>query len=224
MQLTLEDAAKFLNLSERQVRRLVQKGELPAYKVQHQYRFNRTELVEWAIERKISFSPALLKENGKTSKERSSLVQALRKGGIFYDLKGGDKKTALQAAVQVMPLPETINRELILQILLAREALASTGIGEGIAIPHARNPVILHVRESFISLAFLERGVDFGSLDGKPVYALFNLVSSTTQNHLYLLSRLAFALSRVEIKRVLERRAPETEILAAFEEAERSCL
>src|SRR5213076_3370625 len=45
----------------------------------------------------------------------------------------------------VMPLPAQVDRELLLGMLLAREALQSTGIGDGIAIPHVRNPIVLHV-------------------------------------------------------------------------------
>src|SRR5438128_2157857 len=80
-----------------------------------------------------------------------------------------NKDLALRALVQVLPLPESIDRELLLALFRAREASASTAVGDGIAIPHVRNPIVLHVARPVITLAFLSHPVDFGALDGKPV-------------------------------------------------------
>ena len=57
-------------------------------------------------------------------------------------------------------------------MLEAREAMGSTGIGDGIAIPHARYPVVLHLDKPLVSLCFLEQPIDFGALDARPVQAL----------------------------------------------------
>ena len=67
-------------------------------------------------------------------------------------------------------------------------------VGEGIAIPHVRNPIVLHLSRPTVTLCFLERPVDFGALDGQLVTTLFTLISPTIRAHLHLLSRLAFAL------------------------------
>ena len=87
-----------------------------------------------------------------------------------------------------------MDQDFLLRVLLAREALESTGIGDGIAIPHVRNPVVLHVSRPMITLCFLEQAVDYGALDGKPVNTVFSLISPTVRAHLRLLSRLSFAL------------------------------
>ena len=76
--------------------------------------------------------------------------------------------------------------------ILAREALGSTGIGDGIAIPRVRNPIVLHLSRPIVTLCFLERPVDFGALDGQPVTTLFTLISPTVRAHLHLLSRLSY--------------------------------
>ena len=68
-----------------------------------------------------------------------------------------------------MKLPDDVDREFLYQVLLAREALGSTGIGDGIAIPHVRNPIVLHLSRPTVTLCFLEQPVDFGALDGQPV-------------------------------------------------------
>jgi PTS system nitrogen regulatory IIA component len=91
--------------------------------------------------------------------------------------------------------------------------LQSTGLGEGIAIPHVRNPIVLHVSRPTITLCFLERPVEFEALDGKPVFALFSLVCPTVRAHLRLLSRLAFALNDAGFKTAVLRQASRDEIL-----------
>ena len=78
--------------------------------------------------------------------------------------------------------------------MLAREAIAPTAIGEGIAIPHVRNPVVLHVGRPSITLCFLEQPIEYDALDGKPVHTLFTIVSPTTRAHLHLMSKLSFVL------------------------------
>jgi PTS system nitrogen regulatory IIA component len=65
-----------------------------------------------------------------------------------------------------------------------------------------------------ISLCFLEKPIDFGALDGQPVYALFTLISPTVRAHLHLLSCLSFALRDPEFKAAMKREASREEILA----------
>jgi PTS system nitrogen regulatory IIA component len=194
MQLTVRDAAKLLNVSEKTVYRWINQGSLPAYRVNEQYRFNRAELLEWATARKINVSVEIFHEPESNATPLPSLVGALEAGGIFYRVGGTDKESVLRAVVETMRLPDEVDRDFLFRVLLAREALGSTGIGDGIAIPHVRNPVVLHVSRPSICLCFLETPIDFGALDGRPVLALFSLVSPTVRAHLHLLSRLSFAL------------------------------
>lgn len=80
---------------------------------------------------------------------------------------------------------------LLLQFLLS---LGSTGIGDGIAVPHVRNPVVLHVSKPTVTLCFLDHPIDFGAIDDMPVDTMFAIVSPSVKAHLHLLSRLAFVL------------------------------
>ena len=91
---------------------------------------------------------------------------------------------------------------------------------EGIAIPHVRNPMVLHVPRPMITLCFLEPPVDFGALDGKPVYALFSLISPSPRVHLHLLSRLAFALREERFKELIAQRGTQEDILNAARRVE----
>lgn len=138
----------------------------------------------------------------------------MQAGGIYYRIGGTDKESVLRAVVETLRLPEEVDREFLLRVLLAREALESTGIGEGIAIPHVRNPVVLHVTRPLITLCFLEQPVEFGALDGKPVSIVFSLISPTVRAHLRLLSRLSFALQDPTFKAVILRQGSRDEIVA----------
>src|SRR5262249_50860940 len=153
--------------------------------------------------RKINVSVEIFHEPESSATPLPGLVPALEAGGIYYRMSGGDKEAVLRAIVEHMRLPEEVDREFLFRVLLAREALGSTGIGDGIAIPHVRNPVVLHVPRPSICLCFLERPIEFGSLDGKPVFALFSLVSPTVRAHLHLLSRLSFALHDPRFKEAI---------------------
>lgn len=214
MQLVVRDVAQLFNVSEKTVYRWVTQGILPAYRVNDQYRFNRAELLEWATSRRMNVSPDIFAEPESQATPPPSLVEALQVGGIFYRIGGKDKESVLRAVVETLRLPEEVDRAFLLRVLLAREALESTGIGDGIAIPHVRNPVVLHVTRPLITLCFLEHVIDFGALDGKPVSIVFSLISPTVRAHLRLLSRLSFALQDPKFKAVLQRQGSRDEIFA----------
>jgi len=218
MRLTVRDAAKLLAVSEKTVYRWINQRTVPAYLINGQYRFNRAELLEWATSRRIRVSVDILEEPESSYTACPGLVEALEAGGVFYRVEGHDRETALRAVVGVMRLPDEVDRAFLLRVLVAREMLGSTAIGDGIAIPHVRNPIVLHVPRPTITLCFLERPVDFGALDGQPVRTLFTLISPTIRAHLYAMSQLAFALRDTAFKDALRREASREEV---FREARR---
>lgn len=220
MQLTVRDVTRLLNVSEKTVYRWISQGTLPAYRINEQYRFNRAELLEWATSRKINVSPEIFQEPEGDTISTPKLVEGLQAGGIHYRVGGTDARSVLRSIVEVMRLPDEVDREFLYRVLLAREELGSTAVGDGIAIPHARNPIVLHVTKPSITLCFLERPIEFGALDGLPVHAFFSVISSTSRVHLRLLSRLAFALNDPGFKAAVTQQASREEILAAANRVE----
>lgn len=220
MKLLVKDAARLLTVSEKTIYRWIKQGSIPAYRLNDQYRFNRAELLEWATSRRIAVSPEIFREEESESAPPANFSEALRAGGIYYRIGGDDKPSVLRHVVETMRLPSEVDREFLYEVLLAREALGSTAIGDGIAIPHVRNPVILHLERPLVTLCFLERPVDFGALDGRPVGTLFTLISPTVRAHLHLLSRLSFALRDRRFKDSVLGQGSREEILASAEEAE----
>ena len=171
--------------------RWLRSGELQATRVNDQYRLNRIDLLEFASAHGLEISPELLAE--LEHPQLPSLADALRAGGVHRDVSGGDKASILRAVVDRLPLPPQVDREQLHRVLLAREALGSTGLGNGIAIPHPRNPIVLRVPGPEVAVCYLDRAVDFEAVDGKPVHTLITLVTPSTRAHLHLLAVVAAA-------------------------------
>jgi nitrogen PTS system EIIA component len=221
MQLGVREAARLLDVSEKTIYRWIKDGRLPAYRINEQHRFNRAELLEWATSRRINVSPEIFEEpEDGTRTALPTVGDALETGGIHYRVGGTDKASVLTAVVELMRLPDEVNRQFLCQVLLARESLGSTGVGDGIAIPHVRNPIVMHIPKPTVTLCFLEHEIDFNAIDGKPVRTLFTIVSPVVRAHLHLLSRLAFALRDEEFRSLLSRQASREEILAAVRRAD----
>jgi PTS system nitrogen regulatory IIA component len=220
MHLSVRDAARLLDVSEKTIYRWIKQQSIPAYRIQDQYRFNRAEILEWATSRRLQVSSEIFEEPETTGQPVPSVVEALVAGGVHYRISGFDKESALREIVQLLRLPVEVDREFLLRVLLAREAIASTAVGDGIAIPHVRNPVVLHVDRPTIALGFLEQPIEFEALDGAPVHALLVVTSPTTRAHLQLMSKLAFVLRDREVRRALQTRGSRQAILAQFKRAE----
>ncbi|MDT0633054.1 PTS sugar transporter subunit IIA [Rubrivirga sp. S365] len=103
--------------------------------------------------------------------------------------------------------------------VLAREAMMSTGVGHGVALPHARSAA---TSGTVAALATLGRPVDFASFDGEPVEIAVLLAGPEAERggHVRLLSRLSLLLSDVDLRRRLREAATPAEAAAALRDAE----
>ncbi len=212
MQLMARDAARLLGVSEAAVQRWVRSGELKAKRVNDQYRLNPIDLLEFAASRKLDISPDLFAQL-EPPQALPTLADAIRAGGVHAGIPGADKASILHAVVARLPLSRGVDRELLHRMLLAREMLGSTALGNGIAIPHPRNPIVFHVARASAAICYLERPADFEALDGKPVHTLVTLVSPSTRVHLHLLALVAAALRDPAVVAKLEVHAGVDEIV-----------
>ncbi|HOC01862.1 MAG TPA: PTS sugar transporter subunit IIA [Candidatus Ratteibacteria bacterium] len=110
---------------------------------------------------------------------------------IIIGMKATEKQAALDELLQVLEKNNLIqDRKQVLDILLEREKLGSTGIGQGIAVPHAKTD---QVKNLVCALGTSEKGINFDSLDGEPVYIIFLVLapSGATGIHLKALAKIA---------------------------------
>ncbi len=216
MDLKIHEAAKLLGVDADEVSGWIENKGLPAHHFQEQYRINSVELQEWALEHGIRVPPELMAVNRSAGNGRApDLIAALERGGLHPRVPGRTRDDVLAAVAALPGIPKAIDRDLLLQLLLAREMLASTGVGGGIAIPHPRSPIVLDVEvPPTLLLSYLQQPVDFNAIDGKPVWAVFLLLSPTIPDHLRMLSQLSYALHDAQVRTLLERKAPLPELIA----------
>ena len=215
MELDIKAATALMGVSEKVIYRWIRDQAMPAHYINEQYHFNRAELLEWATAQGVRVSPAAFVAVDLAAAASDGLAAALIAGGIHYEVQAADKQAALAAAIGRMPVPDDVDRDLLLDIILARESLGSTGLGDGIAIPHVRNPIVMHIPQPLVTLCFLEAPVAFDAVDGLPVHTLFTIVCPAIKTHLHLLSRLAYALRHADFAAAIRQRAPQSVILAA---------
>ena len=214
MDLSVKDAAKLLNTNENAIYRWIHEGSLPSYRLNDKYRLNRVELLEWATAHNLKIAPEIFEDADEAKTPQRLLGDALASGGAIYDLEGSNKSDVLKSLCSQLKLPSAIKPNDLYSVLMARETLGSTGIGNGIAVPHPRSPLILGVKKPTVSLAFLKQPIDFGALDRKPVNVLFTIISTTIRLHLNLLSHLMHTLQDPGMLELLRKRAPFEQILA----------
>ena len=115
---------------------------------------------------------------------------------VIIDLKATNKLEVIQEIISSLVNAGAIdkkNKAKLIEILMAREALGSTAIGQGVAIPHGKCE---YVDKLTAALGISKKGVDFDSLDGEPAYIFFLLVAPTDSAgpHLKALARISHLL------------------------------
>ncbi len=218
MNLSVKDASALLTVSEKTIYRWIQQGAIPVYRVRGSYRFNRAELIEWATSRRIGISADAHAEPEDNARPLPQLRDALEAGGIIYRLEGRSRDEVLCSLVRDLRLPDEVDRRYLQQVLIARENLASTAYGNGVALPHPRSPGLLNLSRPTLTLAFLEHPVDFGALDGKPVGVLFIPLAPTLRGHLHLLRQVAYVLHDGAVRDVLRRQGSRDEIFRVLDQ------
>ena len=119
------------------------------------------------------------------------ITEFLDKRGVRVGLEATEKEEVLKELVEVLASVKDIgDKKTIVRALVDRENLGSTGIGQGIAIPHGKTD---RVNELVAILGISRKGVNFESLDGEPVYIFFLLVApkETAGPHLKALAQIS---------------------------------
>jgi nitrogen PTS system EIIA component len=215
MQLSVREVARLLKVSENTVYRWVTERSLPAQQIDSQYFFNKAELLEWAALRKVDVAPEIFAGSPEGNGATPTLCSALEAGGIHYGVEGTDRASVLRAVVEHMQLPADFDRDLLLDMLLIRESHGTTAIGDGIAIPHPRAPIVAPIGNPSITLCYLKQPVPYGAADGKPVNVVFTLLAPNVRTHLQLLARLACTLREEKFRQVVIGQGRPDAILAA---------
>jgi PTS system nitrogen regulatory IIA component len=153
-----------------------------------------------------------------------NICDMLEKDFVIADLKSKTKKEALAELADVFLRNDTdIDRESMIEVLMEREKLGSTGIGDGIAIPHGK---LAGLERLVVSFGRSKGGVDFDSLDGAPVHIFFLLMApeNSAGQHLKTLAKISRMLKDVSFRESLVNAESSQEIYDLILEKDGTCL
>ena len=141
---------------------------------------------------------------------------------INLDLKSADREAVLGELVRQIPeLEEDPQaRQTLLRALQEREQLHSTGIGDGIALPHARNALVGLVDQPLVVFGRHRQGIAYGAIDSAPARLFFLLVAPTVTQHLAVLARLSQLLRERKLRQNLMTAETPEKVIALLREAE----
>lgn len=222
MNLSLQEAARTLGVSAETVRRWARQGRLGVLQPSGDFEVDMEELRTWAQEQglRLQEPPGAAPPAQDSNARLSPLGAALTHGGVRKAVAGSSREDVLREVVRAAPLPAAANRDALLQQLLAREEMSSTGVGAGVALPHPRTPSADFVSEPLVLIASLAQPVEWRALDARPVHTAILLLSPNPPQHLQLLSRIAFLLREPRFAAALERRSAAEELLALVAQLE----
>ena len=148
------------------------------------------------------------------------ITKLIRQGGIYKDVEGSTPAEIYKNVTQKMDLPEGITAEFVTSALIAREEVLSTAVGNGIALPHARSPIMKTDEDQRICIVYLKNPIDMKAPDERMVHVMFILLTHNPQVHLEILSSLAGLFRSLQFRKALEDRADEATITNLIREIE----
>ncbi|MCX8156679.1 MAG: PTS sugar transporter subunit IIA [Verrucomicrobiae bacterium] len=157
-----------------------------------------------------------------SSPQAVRLAELLSPATILLHLRAGDREAVLQelAETATRVLEKTHLTQSLYQALRERELLYSTGIGDGVALPHSRTvPPELTVRPLLV-FGRHSGGVHFHAIDHRPVHLFFLVLAANASQHLYLLARLSRVLRQSAVREALLKATGPEQVIAAVREGE----
>lgn len=148
------------------------------------------------------------------------ISELLDPAAIVAELKGtGKKEVLIELTDALLKADPSLVKDDVLKVLMERERLGSTGIGDGVAIPHGK---LKDIDRLLISFGLSRQGVDFDSMDGKPAYLFFLLVApeESVGVHLKTLARISKLLKSATVRERLQSAVDSAEIYRIIIEEE----
>ena len=137
------------------------------------------------------------------------IAKLIHNGGVFYDVEGKTPSEIYAKVSKMIDLPDGITSEMVYNALCAREDVLSTAVGNGIALPHARTPIMKDDNSQKICVVYLKESIDMKAPDERSVFVMFVLLTANSQFHLKVLSSLAGLFRDVKFRKALENHADE---------------
>jgi PTS system nitrogen regulatory IIA component len=224
MDLNTQEIAELLNVSKGTVIHWIEEGKIPAYKISDDYRFSRRDIEDWIMQNqqetdKIGQGEEV-RENGLN---QYSLFRAIHRGFVFDDIPGSTKEELIRNTTARLSEQLEIDAELLGDLLCDRERMMSTGLGRGIAVPHARD-FLLSTHYDVLAVVYPEEAIEYDSLDGEPVHTMFFLFACEDRRHLNILAKIAHLVNQTDGTNFLQKKPTKERLLNYVKEMESALL
>lgn len=219
--LTIDEIARYLKVSSKTIHRMLKANEIPARRVGGQWRFMRDAILAWLDDRAVQPVEDGLVQLIADDETPVPVTRLMDPALIVMDLSGKTKREILTPMVHALADSEAaIDPEAYLASLLEREAMATTGIGPGVAFPHLRTPEKMPVSRPCVVLGICPEGLNFDALDRKKTYVLALCCSPSEIVHLRILAKLATLFRNPECIEALRSARTPQEVLSQLIQAD----
>lgn len=224
--LTIKEAAKYLNLNEEGVRKLVESEKIKAIRQGDLWKFKKSSVLDVLnYQMKSVPNEELVHLEIDEEKQSIQIHSLIKEENIILNMLAHTKNTALQELCDTFAKGKRKDKkEILLKAVRDREMLCTTAITEGVAIPHPRRAVKNLVKKPLIIFGRSLVGVDFESLDGNPTQLFFLVCAPKDDIHLKIMARLSRLLRNFDFrKELLEAKNKEEiiTIITKFESADK---
>ncbi len=226
MDLKIKDVSTLLHVSEEAIEKLIEQNNIPFYRLNDEFRFNRTEIENWVIEHSLDSSEDKLSHFLKSNDGKArggtqpfSFFRAIHRGLVIRNVPGDTKQEIIKLAMQQIAQNLDLDAEGLTELLLDRETLMPTALNKGIAVPHTRD-FLLSEAYDIVAIVYPDQPIEYGALDEEPVHTLFFLFACQDKRHLNLLAKIAHFCSAEENTRFLKKQPDKEDILQYIKEWE----
>lgn len=195
--LSPKQLAEYLQLSQRTIYRLLERGGIPAVKVGGQWRFRKAAVDEWLDVNMQRLDAASLRALEDDIDERmppplADLLDPVNARIVVPVTGTAERADVVRAFVAQVRFPEPVSPELVAERVLEREAMCSTALTDGVALLHTprSRPRVL-ASHDLIAIGRLQAPIDFSAIDGSPTDTFILLLARSERDQLALLAKLA---------------------------------
>lgn len=185
--------AEYLQLSQRTVYRLLERGDIPAVKVGGQWRFRKSAIDEWLDLGMRRFDSAELEAlEGDEPARTPRLSELILLENALISVAPADAERVVRDFVARVRFPEPVSPETAAERILQRERMCSTALSDGVALLHTpRTGPRLLAHHDMVAVGRLGAPIPFGALDGSPTDTLLLLLARSERDQLALLAKVA---------------------------------
>lgn len=213
-----QQVAAYLHMDLREVQKLASRGQLPCRKVGGKHVFNKGDVDHWVERQMPQLDEARLAgiERGVSRhhgfKENAMVIWPLiPAGGLRVPLAARTRNAVIRSLAEMADGAGLVcAKDILVQEITQREALCTTALVPGVALPHPRHPLPYDISASFVVVGLTASGIPFGSVDGSLTRLFFLICCKDDRTHLHVLARLGRMLQeRSDIENLLASESPE---------------